>query len=206
MSQTILASGGGEFCELYRVADLAALANSKSPNQLLVVVTAPHPTQELAYQTAKKYFENLGVQTTMSGVLKASDANNAKFAQEIAQASAIYLAGGTPARLVDSFINTLAGEALLSAVANQSILMGSSAGAMLMSKRVVLPSGEDLGEGLNLLHETIVLPHFHGVTPKWIKRYQSSEITFMGLAEGGSILTSVTDKTSITEFGSVVHI
>ena len=61
MNQTILASGGGEFSQIYQSADLAALANAKNPQQLLVVVTAPYPTQELAYQTAKKYFENLGV-------------------------------------------------------------------------------------------------------------------------------------------------
>ncbi len=206
MNQTILASGGGEFSQIYQSADLAALANAKNPQQLLVVVTAPYPTQELAYQTAKKYFENLGVSTTMSGVLDKKDANLLPNAEEISQASAIYLAGGTPARLVDSFIGTLVGEALLTAVKNNAVLMGSSAGAMLMSKRVVMPGGEDLGAGLNLLNESIVLPHFHGVSPEWIKQYQSREIRFIGLAEGGSILTSVTQETPITEFGSVSYL
>lgn len=206
MNQTILASGGGEFSQIYQSADLAALANAKNPHQLLVVVTAPYPTQELAFQTAKKYFEKLGVSTSMSGVLDKKDANQLHNAEEISQASAIYLAGGTPARLVESFIGTLVGEALLTAVENNAVLMGSSAGAMLMSKRVVLPSGEDLGDGLNLLNESIVLPHFHGVSPGWIKQYQSREINFIGLAEGGSILTSVTQETPITEFGSVSYL
>ena len=206
MNQTILASGGGEFSQIYQSADLAALANAKNPQQLLVVVTAPYPTQELAFQTAKKYFEKLGVSTSMSGVLDKKDANQLHNAEEISQASAIYLAGGTPSRLVESFIGTLVGEALLTAVKNNAVLMGSSAGAMLMSKRVVLPSGEDLGDGLNLLNESIVLPHFHGVSPGWIKQYQSREINFIGLAEGGSILTSVTQETPITEFGSVSYL
>ena len=206
MNQTILASGGGEFSQIYQSADLAALANAKNPQQLLVVVTAPYPTQELAYQTAKKYFENLGVSTTMSGVLDKKDANVLPNAEEISHASAIYLAGGTPSRLVESFIGTLVGEALLTAVKNNAVLMGSSAGAMLMSKRVVMPSGEDLGAGLNLLNESIVLPHFRGASPEWIKQYQSREIRFIGLAEGGSILTSVTQETPITEFGSVSYL
>lgn len=206
MNQTILASGGAEFSQIYQRADLAALANAKNPNQLLVVVTAPYPTQQLAYQTAKNYFEDLGVNVTMSGVLAKEDANNMQFAEEISQASAIYLAGGTPSRLVDSFIKTLVGEALQTAVSKNAVLMGSSAGAMLMSKRVVMPSGEDLGEGLNLLHNSIVLPHFHGVAPSWINEYQQKGIKFVGLAEGGSILTSVTDETSTTEFGAVFHI
>jgi cyanophycinase-like exopeptidase len=201
-----LASGGGEFSSIYQAADLAALSNAKNPKQLLVIVTAPYPTQELAYQTAENYFKGLGVETTKSGVLDKSDANNMVFAQQIAEASAIYIAGGTPSRLVDSFIGTLAGEALMTAVSNQSVVMGSSAGAMLMSQRVVMPSGEDLGEGLNLLHETIVLPHFHGNVPSWIQRYRSTETKFIGLAEGGSILTSVTEVTSITEFGRVSYL
>lgn len=206
MNQTILASGGAEFSQIYQSADLAALANAKNPNQLLVVVTAPYPTQQLAYQTAKNYFEDLGVNVTMSGVLAKEDANNMQFAEEISQASAIYLAGGTPLRLVESFIKTLVGEALQTAVSKNAVLMGSSAGAMLMSKRVVMPSGEDLGEGLNLLHNSIVLPHFHGVAPSWINEYQQKGIKFVGLAEGGSILTSVTDETSTTEFGTVFRI
>jgi peptidase E len=98
------------------------------------------------------------------------------------------------------------GEALLAAVENQAVVMGSSAGAMLMSKRVIMPSGEDLGEGLNLLHESIVLPHFHSRVPEWIDKYRSQNIQFIGLAEGGSILTSVTEVTSITEFGSVTYL
>lgn len=206
MTQTILASGGGEFSKIYQTADLAALSNARDPQQLLVIVTAPYPTQQLAYQTAQNYFKDLAVETTMSGVLDKTDANNMIFAQQISEAGAIYIAGGTPSRLVDSFIGTLAGDALMNAVNNQSVVMGSSAGAMLMSKRVIMPSGADLGEGLNLLNESIVLPHFHGTIPNWIERYRSSEIKFIGLAEGGSILTSVSEVTSTTEFGHVTYL
>ncbi len=206
MKQTILASGGNEFSNIYKSADLAALQNAKVTNQLLVIVTAPYPTQELAYQAAKNYFGNLGVATKMSLVLDKSDSQNMQYAQEIASAGAIYIAGGTPSRLVETFINTLMGEALLAAVENQAVVMGSSAGAMLMSKRVIMPSGEDLGEGLNLLRESIVLPHFHSNVPNWINEYRSQNIKFIGLAEGSSILTSVTEETSITEFGSVTYL
>jgi cyanophycinase-like exopeptidase len=206
LKQTILASGGNEFSSIYKSADLAALQNAKVTNQLLVIVTAPYPTQELAYQTAKNYFNNLGVATKMSLVLDKSDSQNMEYAQEIASASAIYIAGGTPSRLVDTFIKTLVGEALLAAVENQAVIMGSSAGAMLMSKRVIMPSGEDLGEGLNLLRESIVLPHFRPSVPPWVEKYRSENIKFIGLAEGSSILTSVTEATSITEFGSVTYL
>jgi cyanophycinase-like exopeptidase len=205
LKQTILASGGNEFSDIYSAADLAAINNAKS-KRLLVVVTAPYPTQDLAYKTAERYFAALGVETKMSNILDKADANDETYAEELASAAAIYIAGGTPSRLVETFINSLVGEALLAAIKNQAVVMGSSAGAMLMSKRVVMPSGQDLGEGLNLLHDSIALPHFHGKAPTWISEYRKKGIKFLGLAEGASILTSVTDETSTTEFGSVFHI
>ncbi len=206
MKQNILASGGNEFSQEYAQADLAALRNAQDLDELLIVVTAPYPTQEMAYKYAQKYFASLGINTKMSQLLDKKDSDNPKLVDEIANAKAIYIAGGTPSRLVDAFINTAAGEGLLTAVENQAVLMGSSAGAMLMSKRVVMPTGQDLGEGLDLLHGTIALPHFHGMVPGWVEEYKKSGIKFFGLAEGGSILTSSTDATLLTEFGSVTII
>lgn len=206
MNQNILTSGGNEFAQEYKEADLAALANAKNPKELLVVVTAPYPTQKLAFKHAQKYFATIGVEAQMSPILEAKDAANETFAQELAASGAIYFAGGTPSRLVDAFINTLAGEALQAALANNAVIMGSSAGAMLMSKRVIMPSGEDLGPGLDLLHGAMVLPHFHGVIPDWVKNMQKQGIKFYGLKEGGSVLTSSTDATLITEFGSVTQL
>jgi cyanophycinase-like exopeptidase len=160
----------------------------------------------MAFKYAQKYFASLGINTKMSQLLDKKDATNPELVNEISQAKAIYIAGGTPSRLVDAFINTPAGEGLLSAVENQAVIMGSSAGAMLMSKRVVMPTGQDLGEGLNLLGEAIVLPHFSGVVPNWVQQYKDSGIKFFGLTEGSSILTSSTDTTLLTEFGSVTII
>jgi hypothetical protein len=51
----ILASGGNEFSDIYAEADLAALEKRKNKTSpLLVVVTAPFPTQLQAYQLAEK--------------------------------------------------------------------------------------------------------------------------------------------------------
>lgn len=206
MKQNILASGGNEFSHEYAKADLAALSAVEELTELLMIVTAPYPTQELAFKHAQKYFASIGVKVKMSQLLDKKDSDNPKLVAEIAAAKAIYIAGGTPSRLVDSFINTPAGEGLLSAVESQAVVMGSSAGAMLMSKRVVMPTGQDLGEGLNLLHESIVLPHFSGLVPAWVDEYKKEGINFFGLTEGSSILTSTTDATLVTEFGTVTRI
>ncbi len=203
MNSWILASGGNEFSNDYKEADLKALSLRKDlKSELLIVVTAPYPTQDLAYETAKNYFSGLGIETKKSNILSHEDLNQSNL-KELENAQSIYFAGGTPSRLTKTFINTKAEDALRIALENGSIFMGSSAGAMLFGKNVVMPSGQDLGPGLNLLKDQIILAHFSGTWPSWAKSYREQGIRFLGLCEGASVLTSVTKKTESLEFGKV---
>ncbi|MEY3387272.1 MAG: hypothetical protein RI944_45 [Actinomycetota bacterium] len=203
MNGWILASGGNEFSSEYKEADLKALSFRKNlDSEILVVVTAPYPTQDLAYETAKKYFASIGIKTKKSNILSHEDLNQANI-KELETAQSIYFAGGTPSRLTKAFIKTSAEDALRKAIENGAIVMGSSAGAMLFGKNVVMPGGQDLGPGLNLLKDQIVLAHFSGTWPSWIKSYREQGFGFLGLSEGSSVLTSVTNKTESLEFGKV---
>jgi len=83
--------------------------------------------------------------------------------------------------------------------------MGSSAGAMLFGSKVVMPGGNEIGKGLNLLENQIVLAHFGGTWPGWIKGFQNQDFDFLGLAEGASVLTPVTSPLKPLEFGKVFH-
>jgi cyanophycinase-like exopeptidase len=199
----ILASGGNEFSDIYAEADLAALEKRKNKTSaLLVVVTAPFPTQLQAYQLAEKYFASLGIETMMSPILSENDLS-AENVSQLAQADAIYFAGGTPARLTKSFVGTTAETAIRKALENDAVVMGSSAGAMLFGSKVVMPGGNEIGKGLNLLENQIVLAHFGGTWPGWIKGFQNQGFHFLGLAEGGSVLTPVTSSSKPLEFGKV---
>jgi cyanophycinase len=203
MSSWVLASGGNEFSDYYKEADLKALSLRTDPNsEILVIVTAPFPTQDLAYETAKNYFTSIGIKTKKSNILSHEDLNSSNL-KELENAQSIYFAGGTPSRLTKAFINTKAEESLRTAIENGSVIMGSSAGAMLFGKKVIMPSGQDLGPGLNLLKDQIVLAHFSGNWPSWTKGFREQGIGLLGLSEGGSVLTSVTEKTESLEFGKV---
>ena len=203
MSGWILSSGGNEFSDAYLEADLAALAKRNNLNsELLVVVTAPFPTQLLAYQTAEKYFANSGIKTIMSPILSETDLTIENVTQ-LAEADAIYFAGGTPSRLTKCFVDTTAETALRTALTNGAVLMGSSAGAMLFGTKVVMPGGNEIGKGLNLLENQIVLAHFGGTWPTWSTQFQNQGFGLLGLAEGSSLLTSVTAETESIEFGPV---
>jgi cyanophycinase len=206
MSGWILLSGGNEFSDIYAKADLAALekrVNKTSP--LLVVVTAPYPTQHLAYEAAKNHFAKIGIKTLMSPILSENDLTTENINQ-IANADAIYLAGGTPARLVKSFIDTDAETALKTALGRGCVVMGSSAGAMLMGCKVVMPGGNEIGRGLNFLPNQIVLPHFGSGFPEWTQRFHDQDLGLVGLAEGSSLLTSVPSAPSPMEFGPVKYL
>ena len=199
----ILASGGNEFSDIYAKADLAALEKRKNKTSpLLVVVTAPFPTQLQAYQLAEKYLANLGIKTIMSPILSENDLSTENISQ-LAQADAIYFAGGTPARLTKCFVGTTAETAIRKALENDAVVMGSSAGAMLFGSKVVMPGGNEIGRGLNLLENQIVLAHFGGTWPGWIKGFQNQDFGFLGLAEGASVLTPVTSPSRPLDFGKV---
>lgn len=199
----ILASGGNEFSDIYAEADLAALEKRKNKTTpLLVVVTAPFPTQLQAFQLAEKYFANLGVKTIMSPILSENDLSEENISQ-LSQADAIYFAGGTPARLTKCFVDTSAEVAIRKALENDAVVMGSSAGAMLFGSKVVMPGGNEIGRGLNLLENQIVLAHFGGTWPEWSKGFQTQGFHFLGLAEGASVLTPVTSPSNPSEFGKV---
>jgi peptidase E len=199
----ILASGGNEFSDIYAQADLAALEKRKNKTSpLLVVVTAPFPTQLQAYQLAEKYFGKLGIKTIMSPILSENDLSAENISQ-LAQAPAIYFAGGTPARLTKCFVDTTAETAIRKALENDAVVMGSSAGAMLFGSKVVMPGGNEIGRGLNLLENQIVLAHFGGTWPGWIEGFQNQDFAFLGLAEGASVLTPVTSPSKPLEFGDV---
>ena len=203
MSGWILASGGNEFSDIYAEADLAALEKRKNKSSpLLVVVTAPFPTQLQAYQLAERYFANLGIKTIMSPILSENDLTAENISQ-LAQADAIYFAGGTPSRLTKCFVGTKAESAIRKALENDAVVMGSSAGAMLFGSKVVMPGGNEIGMGLNLLENQIVLAHFGGTWPGWIKGFQNQDFGFLGLAEGASVLTPVTSPSRPLDFGKV---
>ena len=81
--------------------------------------------------------------------------------------------------------------------------MGSSAGSMLFGKKVVMPGGKIIGDGLNLLQNQIVLAHFSGTWPEWVEPYREQNYGLLGLSEGGSVLTPVTNETEKIHFGKV---
>jgi hypothetical protein len=66
-----------------------------------------------------------------------------------------------------------------------------------------MPGGNEIGKGLNLLENQIVLAHFGGTWPEWIRGFQNQDFDFLGLGEGGSVLTPVTSSSRSLEFGKV---
>lgn len=206
MSGWILASGGNEFSEKYKEADLAALAKrTKTNTPLLIVVTAPFPTQDLAYKTAEKYFNSCGIETIMSPILSENDLTKENISQ-LENSPGIYFAGGTPSRLTKTFVGTDAEIALRNALEKDCVIMGSSAGAMLFGTKVVMPGGMDLGPGLDFLKNQIVLAHFQEPWPNWAPALKSQGFSLLGLSEGSSVLTSVTSVTSPETFGNVFSV
>jgi cyanophycinase-like exopeptidase len=81
----------------------------------------------------------------------------------------IVLPGGSPRRLRDAVVGTPVGGLLAAHVAGGGLLMGASAGAMVLCDRMILPeSGEpEVVDGLGLVRRCLVIPHYRGGSP-WV--------------------------------------
>jgi cyanophycinase len=77
----------------------------------------------------------------------------------------------------------------LEAYATGAVVAGSSAGAMVMCEFYYDPSRGQVVKGLNLVPNSIVLPHHNTFGKSWASRLlEISEVTLIGIDEGTGML------------------
>jgi peptidase E len=90
---------------------------------------------------------------------------------KIKKYNAIYFSGGEPKFLMDSIINNGYKNAILEFINNGNIIIGQSAGAMIMSKRYVdtsIGSVKILDNGFNIFNK-IIIPHYDSLDSELLK-------------------------------------
>ena len=93
-------------------------------------------------------------------VLTREDAHNAQWIEEIKSAGLIYFSGGDPVHLAEVFADTPMWEAIVSAWREGASLAGCSAGAMAFGGKIIGIRRSHVTEGLGLLPEIEVIPHY----------------------------------------------
>jgi cyanophycinase-like exopeptidase len=157
---------------------------------------------DMAGANGVRHFASLGAEAVV-----ASDARHdpADAAAAMATANLLVLPGGSPARLLTALTGTAPGEALRRHIDGGGVVMGASAGAMVLAERMWDPTSGRIVDGLGFVRGHLVLPHFDG--RRALPQGAGAGIVGLGLPEqsgvlvvAGALLGSVGNATA-----SLVH-
>lgn len=106
------------------------------------------------------------------------------------RARLLVLPGGSPSRLRAAAFGTPVHEAIRAAAADPDrVLMGASAGAMLLCAWTALPEeGLTTGSGLGVVADFAVVPHYAGPRPDWEDALRAHGVDVLGIPECSGVL------------------
>ena len=108
-----------------------------------------------------EHFRGLGADAMALRVIDRATAEEAELEETIGSADLVYLSGGKPEHLLDSLDGTPAWRGVLAVLARGGVVVGCSAGAMIMGGLVPsFPNVSRRRPGFALLPGAVVLPHF----------------------------------------------
>ena len=193
---TICLQGGGEFSVGSRSmdADLARRAGGR------VVVTALAGAQGNDYDTATangvRHFRAVGAGEVVGAPDARSDPKAA--AEVIGSARLLVLPGGSPSRLLTALRTTSVGELVAALVSDGGVVMGASAGAMVLCPWTVLPDrrtggGMAVEPALGLVPGVVVVPHWSGGSSRgdWLRAIEAAVpegVEVLGIPEESGVL------------------
>jgi cyanophycinase-like exopeptidase len=192
----ICLQGGGEFSPACRAMDLDLVRRAGGR----VVVTALAGERGRDYDTATangvRHFRAVGA----GDVVGAPDARDDEGAalDVVASARLLVLPGGSPTRLLRALEETAMAEAIVALLADGGVVMGASAGAMVLCPWTVLPDRRSGGSlaiepGLALVGDLLVVPHWSGGSSRgdWLRSIEAAvpeSTTVLGIPEESGVL------------------
>ena len=190
---TLLLEGGAEFGGRMRDPDLKAIelaGGFEAPLRILPTAAAPDNNHERAGNNGIRWFQSLGARDVLSlPLIDKVSANDENLAKSLRQAKLIYMLGGFPGYLAATLKGSAAWNAVLEAYQAGAVLAGSSAGAMVMCELYYDPNQGQVVEGLNLVKNSIVLPHHNTFGKSWAARLlEISAVTLLGIDEQTGML------------------
>ena len=160
--------------------------------------------RERGAQQAKR----MGTTAQFLPVLTREDAHNPEYISQVLNAGLIYFSGGDPGNITDVFSQTPLWEAVQRAWQDGSSLAGCSAGAMAFGSKIVGIRRMHVTEGLGLLPDIEVIPHYDkmlGWLPDRVTSFIArigADSTLVGIDENTALVRD-NNKWSVTGVGKV---
>ncbi len=189
----LLLEGGAEFGGRMREPDLKAIelaGGFDAPIRIIPTAAAPDNNHQRAGDNGIRWFESLGAKDVGSlPLIDKTSANDEGIAKSLREAKLIYILGGFTGYLGETLNGSAAWQAVLEAYATGAVVAGSSAGAMVMCEFYYDPNRGQVVDGLNLVPNAIVMPHYNTFGKSWASRLiEISQVTLIGIDEKTGML------------------
>ncbi|MDX6197630.1 MAG: Peptidase family [Actinomycetota bacterium] len=173
----------------------------------MVTALAGEPGQDYGTATANgvRHFRAIGAGDVVGAPDARADA--AAALEVIATARLLVLPGGSPSRLLRALRETAVGAAVQALLDGGAVVMGASAGAMVLCPWTVLPDQRSGGSlaveaGLGLVDDLLVVPHWSGGSSRgdWLRSIEAAvptSTTVLGIPEESGVLVEGTVLTAV---------
>ncbi len=169
MTKMLVLFGSGEFTDAMLDVDRYILSLSPRKNKVAILPTAAG--QEKDYKKwidmGVEHFKKLGVDVFGLDIANHDQANDQKLVNKLDRTTLIYISGGDPGYLFHTLNNSLLWDTMREKFQEGTILVGSSAGAMIMGNYIIsnvykiMENGDEpLWEKAFGLAECPILPHY----------------------------------------------
>lgn len=157
----LVIAGGGNLPDVVRERFLQ-LAGGKAA-KVVVIPTASAAADGPDAGTALDPWKKLGaVSVVLLHTRKRDEADRPEFVKPLTEATGVWLGGGDQARLVAAYRGTLVEKELHKLLARGGVIGGTSAGAAIMSKLMIVggKAEAETGEGFGFLPGAVIDQHF----------------------------------------------
>jgi len=204
----LLLEGGAEFGGRMRDPDQKAIelaGGFEAPIRIIPTAAAPDNNHQRAGNNGVRWFQSLGAKDVVSlPLIDKASADDENIAKSLRGAKLIYMLGGFTGYLGETLKGSTAWQAALDAYRDGAVIAGSSAGAMVMCEFYHDPSRGQIVDGLNLVPNSIVLPHHNTFGKSWASRLlEVSEATLVGIDEQTGMLDDGARAWTVYGRGSV---
>lgn len=160
----LVLGGGGDLGASCKAVAAEVLASSKAKEAVVVPTAAAFEHFDRAGEQAGAFFEALGAQSRVLGVLRREGAEDPGTVEVVRSAKLIVVTDGSPLHLRSVLKGSALIDAMVEARARGAAIWASGAGATVLCDPMVDPRGGAYTVGLGLVGGLAVFPH-HDTAP-----------------------------------------